>query len=337
MSKISVIVPVYNVEKYLKKCVDSIINQTYKNLEIILVDDGSTDNCPIICDEYDKLDNRIKVIHKENGGQASSRNMALDIASGEYIAFVDSDDYIELNMYEALYSECIKYDCDIAICGYKLDNGLKLNMIRHITERRIYKTHELMLSYLTDPFVNTVMWNKLYKKKLFHKLRFPLLRSREDAYIMHTLLDRCNEAVIVPDRFYIQLLRTDSTEQKAFSIEKLGLIEYAINLQKYIRENRPSLYNTVAFKVANARILIMKDIVCSFKYNEYLKLFKEQRNFLKDEINKLHSYKNSNPGEYKKVIFVYNHNLFFIMQSLINGFNKKIKNIIRRIFRIIKF
>ena len=103
MSKISVIVPVYNVEKFIKRCLDSIINQTMRDLEIILVNDGSTDNSGKICDEYAQLDNRITVIHKENGGLSSARNTGLDVATGEWIAFVDSDDYIEKNMYEVLY------------------------------------------------------------------------------------------------------------------------------------------------------------------------------------------------------------------------------------------
>ena len=112
---ISIIVPIYNVEKYLKKCIDSIINQTYKNLEIILVDDGSPDNCGKICDEYAKKDNRIKVIHKENGGVSSARNVGVENATGEYIGFVDSDDYIEKDMYEVLINNLKKENADISI------------------------------------------------------------------------------------------------------------------------------------------------------------------------------------------------------------------------------
>ena len=106
--KISVIVPVYNVENYLRRCVDSIINQTYKNLEIILVDDGSPDNCPVICDEYAQKDSRIKVIHKENGGLSSARNCGMDMATGEYIGFVDGDDWIESDMYKFLIENAEK-------------------------------------------------------------------------------------------------------------------------------------------------------------------------------------------------------------------------------------
>ena len=119
--KISVIVPVYKVEKYLDRCVESIVNQTYKNLEIILVDDGSPDNCPVMCDEWAEKDERIRVIHKENGGLADARNAGMNIATGDYIGFVDSDDWIEPNMYEVLLKNALKYDADISRCGLSVN------------------------------------------------------------------------------------------------------------------------------------------------------------------------------------------------------------------------
>ena len=115
---ISVIIPVYNVEKYLKKCLDSVINQTYKNLEIILVDDGSSDKSGLICDEYTKLDKRIKVVHKKNEGLSSARNTGLDIAKGKYISFIDSDDFVSIYMYEIMYKEIIKNNRDIVIARH---------------------------------------------------------------------------------------------------------------------------------------------------------------------------------------------------------------------------
>ena len=121
-SKISIIVPIYNVEKYLRKCIDSILNQSYDNLQIILVDDGSPDNCPKICDEYLNKDNRIQVIHKSNGGLSSARNAGIKVANGKYIAFIDSDDYIELNMIEKLVNAIEKSNADLCICGIRWVN-----------------------------------------------------------------------------------------------------------------------------------------------------------------------------------------------------------------------
>ena len=115
------VIPIYNVEKYLKKCIDSVINQTHKKLEIILVDDGATDACPKICDEYLKLDERVKVVHKRNGGLSSARNAGLNVASGEYVCFFDSDDFVDCDMLEQLIKAIEVNDCDVCICGYKVD------------------------------------------------------------------------------------------------------------------------------------------------------------------------------------------------------------------------
>ena len=122
---ISVIIPIYNVEEFLPKCIDSVLNQTLKNVEIILVDDGSTDNSSIICDEYALLDNRITVIHKKNEGLSASRNIGIDVAKGNYLAFVDSDDWIEESMFEIMYNTIVTNDADMVVCNYYEDYGMK--------------------------------------------------------------------------------------------------------------------------------------------------------------------------------------------------------------------
>ena len=144
---ISIIVPVYNVEKYIHKCIDSIINQTYKNLEILLIDDGSTDNSSSICDKYEKLDSRIKVIHKKNNCAAAARNTGLEVATGEYIAFVDSDDFIDKNMYKDMIEKSLKYDCDLVMCDcYKVcgDNKEKFT---HNIRGGFYNKEQLYKEY----------------------------------------------------------------------------------------------------------------------------------------------------------------------------------------------
>ena len=131
---ISIIIPVYNVEKYLRKCLDSIINQTYKKLEIILIDDGSTDNSGKICEEYAKKDDRIIVIHKENAGVSSARNRGIELANGKYIGFIDSDDWIEENMYETLYQNLLQFDVDISMCNYSIIRNHKKTFHKHDLE-----------------------------------------------------------------------------------------------------------------------------------------------------------------------------------------------------------
>lgn len=144
---VSVVVPVYNVEKYLDRCIDSIINQTYKNLEIILVDDGSKDCSGIMCDEYAKKDERIKVIHKENNGAAVARNTGLEISTGDYIAFVDSDDYIELTMYEDMMKINQQYDCDIVMCDCFKENDKEKNVFTHTIRKGFYDKKQLYKEY----------------------------------------------------------------------------------------------------------------------------------------------------------------------------------------------
>ena len=165
---ISVIVPVYKVEKYLNRCVNSIINQIYKNLEIILIDDGSPDKCPYICDEWSKRDSRIKVLHKQNGGLSDARNAGLKIATGEFIGFVDSDDWIAPEMYERLLTAIIKDQSDIAECNVKMvwKNNLQSKMLLQ-QNNCVLKRDEAQLELLNESKLKQPVWNKLYKGNTF--------------------------------------------------------------------------------------------------------------------------------------------------------------------------
>lgn len=186
MELISIIVPVYNVEEYLPKCLDSIINQTYKNLEIILVDDGSTDNSGKICDEYAFKDNRIKVIHKVNGGLSDARNAGLDICTGDYIGFVDSDDYIDKDMYALLYEFGFENNLDVAMCGAVDVIGDKLIFPKQF-ETIILDNKEKIIANL---FVNKKggavipIWNKLFRRKVIINERFDVGKSYEDVFLL---------------------------------------------------------------------------------------------------------------------------------------------------------
>ena len=209
MKKISVIVPIYKVEKYIHRCIDSIINQTYKNLEIILVDDGSPDSCPRICDEYAKKDKRIKVIHKENGGLSDARNKGVDIATGDYIAFVDSDDYIHPNMYEVLIYELEKNNSDIALCKYKIVYE-KSKITTEIDGKfEVYSLNNLQAldsMYGKDGVDFIVAWNKLYKKDLFNKIRYPVGKIHEDEYTTYKLLFASKNVIYIEYELYYFLL-----------------------------------------------------------------------------------------------------------------------------------
>ena len=161
---VSVIVPIYNTEKYLDRCIKSIVNQTYKNLEIILVDDGSPDNCPSICDNWARIDSRINVIHQKNSGVSAARNAALDLASGEYIGFVDSDDFIEPDMYSLLVQKSVDTDAGCASCGFVFDyiDGRDSVLIK--SEDFVLNGEDILKNYIADKLIRPETANKIYKK-----------------------------------------------------------------------------------------------------------------------------------------------------------------------------
>lgn len=228
MPIISIIVPVYNVEKYLKRCIDSILNQTFKEFELILVNDGSTDNCGKICDMYKGKDKRVKVIHKKNAGLSSARNVGLDLAKGKYIAFVDSDDYINKNMYEILYSNLIKTDADISICNFQDVNDNSIININQSIDNYEYlifnNIQALNKLYLGNNVNIVVAWNKLYKKDLFEDLRYDEGRIHEDEFIIHKLLYKSKKILYTNAELYYYLKRQGSITQCDFNLKKLDVV-----------------------------------------------------------------------------------------------------------------
>lgn len=225
---ISVIVPIYNVEHYLAKCIETIINQTYANLEIILVDDESPDNCPAICEEYAARDARIKVIHKKNGGLSDARNHGLDIAAGEYIAFVDSDDYIAPDMIEKLYQAARASQADLAIGSINyVDEDDKI-----MEDNQQYAPAQttdskgfwnLYFSGICVPLV--VAWNKLYARHLFEDIRYDVGKYNEDEFIIHKIVERCQTITMIDDKIYNYRQRQNSIMNTVFSIRHLDALE----------------------------------------------------------------------------------------------------------------
>lgn len=217
--KVSVIVPIYKVEKYLDRCVHSILNQTYKNLEIILVDDGSPDNCPQMCDAYAKQDERIRVIHKENGGLSDARNAGLDIASGAYISFVDSDDWIHHQMIEILVNMIEQKQCEIAICQSQYAYESKeykdsLYESKSIAEQARMITRKVSQYDYFDKSdqrnAYTVAWNKLYHRRLFDKIRYPKGKVHEDEFTTFKLLYEAEGITWTDTVLYYYFVREDS-------------------------------------------------------------------------------------------------------------------------------
>ncbi len=190
--KVSIITAVYKTEPYLRKCIESILNQTYQNIELLLIDDGSPDNCPQICDEYASRDSRIKVIHQANGGVPCAWNTGLDNATGDYIAFVDSDDYVEPKYIEILYETLSKYDADIAICRHDIISGKLIGKGNsRVHWEPFYPAEKCLSAFLSENSCGTTSWSKLYKKSIFENLRYPENIQRvEDYYI---ICDLCRQ------------------------------------------------------------------------------------------------------------------------------------------------
>lgn len=223
---ISIIIPIYKVESYLRRCLDSIVHQTYTNLEIILVDDGSPDNCPQICDEYAAKDNRIVVIHKENGGLSDARNAGLDICKGEYISFVDSDDWVSSEYISELYSS-IEIGCaDIAIVNHKhvTDAPVKKVSKKHYT-KLLSRQQALfiLIARQHQPFVTS--WGKLYRSNLFSNIRFPIGKYHEDEFTSHLLFNVASKVIYSKRIMYFYYQRANSITKENHILDAIEAFE----------------------------------------------------------------------------------------------------------------
>lgn len=225
-SLVSVIVPIFNTFRFLEKCVLSILRQSYKNLEVILIDDGSTDGSFLLCNQLLKKDSRIKVFHKQNGGLSSAKNFGLDHATGEYICFVDSDDWIEPNMIELLLDTMIKNNSDMAMCSFFMENETgEIYADCPKLENKTYLKNDA-LSLLNGPRQDrfVVSWNKLYKNSLFDDIRFPN-KFHEDQWIVHKLLLKTNSVSTVSNLLYHYVVRENSIMQSKNPIIHLDDID----------------------------------------------------------------------------------------------------------------
>lgn len=216
---LSIIVPVYKVEKYIRKCIDSILAQTFTNFELILVDDGSPDCCGYICEEYALIDKRIKVIHKENGGLSAARNSGIDIALGEIIAFVDSDDWIHPQMYEKMIKYLNANGVDIVCCDTYIVKNSKTVFKARYNENKIL-TQTQAVNYILEGAIDNAAWNKIYNKDLFKKIRYPVGRVFEDVATTYRLFAVAEKVGVLKEPLYYYLKRTDSIIGQSFNSRK---------------------------------------------------------------------------------------------------------------------
>lgn len=250
---ISVIIPVYNVEPYVKRCIDTVLNQTYKNIEIIIVDDGSTDNSGKICDEYKNKDNRVIVIHKENGGLSDARNTGIENCKGKYIVFVDSDDYIETTMVEKLYNDIKSSNADISICGIYVSENDTIK--EKVTPKKSFSiSGNTKYDYIYNEYSlqTIVAWNKLYKRSIFKKIRYEKGRVHEDEIIICDILNNAKKISYMLEPLYYYIKRPGSISMR-FSINSYNDMVYAL-------EKRYNFFNTIEYDKGGLDTLIRERI-----------------------------------------------------------------------------
>ena len=239
---ISIIVPIYKVELYLKRCVDSIVNQTYSNLEIILVDDGSPDNCPQICDEYAEKDKRVVVIHKENGGLSEARNAGLDICKGEYVSFIDSDDWVDLQYIEILLKGVQNNKADIAIGQFQkiffYNEKKKYEKKMTTASTAVMDNKEAVKKLFSNEDIYFVVaWGKLYKKTLFNTIRYPVGKIHEDEYTTYKILYNSSTVAYLHEKIYFYLQRPQSIMSNAKK-DSLRVLDARVERYQYFKDNK---------------------------------------------------------------------------------------------------
>jgi len=275
--KISIIIPVYKVEDYLEKCIDSILCQTYDNLEVILVDDGSPDKCGEICDRYAQKDSRIHVIHKENGGVARARNDGIAYAGGAYISFIDSDDWIAENAYEILYRGLQQYqaDCAVGRCVRVMDRNGQLTFRREEAPPIKCETAaEAMKHVLLE---GSAIWNRLFRREVFAQIRFPVGRVNDDEVVALHAYGECGKIVFLDQDTYYYRIRNDSITTAGFSLRNVDCYYNSRDNLAFVAEKVPELVPCAEYKYIKAML---------YSYFNLLKMKKDAR--AKEVLRELH-------------------------------------------------
>ncbi len=279
--QVSIIVPVYKVEKYLSKCVESLLKQTYQNIEIILVDDGSPDICGKLCDEYAEKDKRVRVIHKKNGGLSDARNVAIPMASGRFIAFVDSDDWVSAYYVEHLYDAIVKDDSDLACSWFEnvFEDSKPQNMAtKELNDYRCLDRTTCLKKMLYQDGVECCAWGKLYKKEIIADLKYPVGKLYEDIPVTYQCVKRAHKVAMVSNVDYFYLQRKASIQYQNFNSRKLDGVNHCRQLMEAVKKDFPEL--SIA---AECRYL---STVCNIMFQIQESQYKKELHILWNEIAK---------------------------------------------------
>ncbi len=326
MAEISIVVPVYNVEKYLEKCLDSLLNQTFTDVEILLVDDGSTDHSLKICKNYAEKDGRIRVIHQLNQGLSAARNTGIENATGKYIGFIDSDDYIDEDMYEYLYNQITNQKADIAVCGIYNEYADIVRRAYPKDECVVATQKEAMAMVLEANKISVNAVNKLYKIEIFKNLRYPVGKLSEDAHLILEILLQAEKIVISTSPKYHYVHRENSITTAPYRKKDLSVIEAYIKNKKIIEKFYPDLLEVAEFRCFFAYFYVLDKMALTKNFKDKAtrkKLIKEIR------ANKSKLKNNSFVGRNRKIaaIGLMIHPIFYNMFVRIE-FRRKKKKVI---------
>lgn len=270
MELISIIVPIYNVEQYLDRCIESICAQSYKNLEIILVDDGSLDHCPEICDIWARKDSRICVIHKQNGGLSDARNVGITCAKGEYIAFVDSDDWIEKDLYQKMWSQLHKNNAQIAACKIVKVSETYSEEQKIYSKQKIFTCKEALQTLLKGQDFCAVAWNKLYRREVIGDIRFPVGRLHEDEFFTYRVMANAAKLVLVPEAKYYYRQRMGSIMNK-WTVKHLDALDAFHERMFFLKVRYPDLYDMDKFSFYLACVYNGRELFAYTKHDTVVK------------------------------------------------------------------
>lgn len=283
---ISVIIPVYNVEKYIDRCVESVINQTYKNLEIILVDDGSSDMSLHLCNKWEKEDKRVKVLSKENGGASTARNAGIDSARGNYIMFVDSDDYVSEIICESLYIKLKQQQADIAICRMEKIEKDRIYPTRlwDYSENMVVMNRRTALQEFFMDKIDCGPCHKLFSAEVIKQIRFPEGVINEDFVFVYRVLLNANRIVFFSDILYHYCFRENSVTSSRFSKRQFDRYYNCVEVYNEIKEKEPELEREARFYMWRQSLYLLKEMLEENLHNEYLKEFEMIRTSLKKDL-----------------------------------------------------
>lgn len=322
---ISVVIPVYNVKAYIRKCVESVNNQTYRNLEIILVDDGSTDGSNKICDDLALEDDRVLVIHKKNGGLSDARNVGINKAKGKYITFIDSDDYVSNDYIEYLYNLLSNTNSDISICNpiYIYENKEKdiKDSIQNETIVKKMNSIEALEMMLYQNYYDTSAWGKLYKIELFQDIRYPVGMLFEDMGTTYKLFLKSTNIVFGNAEKYYYLQRVNSISNNIFNYKKMDYLKFAEEIYNYVEKEIPKIKNCASARVISVACNILLQLPEEDKYRLvkkklYCKIVEKRKGLIFDK----------NVRKKNKVIILlsyFPYKVFIKIFDMIKKYNKR--------------